>query len=79
MTKNIRNVLHKIGDELVVSVDKASDLHGRVYDSSGVRIGKVTRILGPVEAPYGVIKISGKKNAAADDMKAIEIRSGRND
>ncbi len=75
MTKNISTVLHKIGDELIISVNEPSLLHERVYDLSGTRLGKVTRILGPVKNPFAVVKISGSRKEAFEGIEKVEIRS----
>lgn len=79
MTKNISRVFHQIGDELVVSISDVSMIHSKVYASGGIRVGKVTRILGPVNSPYGIVKISGKQGTELGDIEEVEIRGAKND
>ena len=51
--------LSVIGDEIVTRTQR-SDLYAKVVDDRGNVVGKITRILGPVKSPYGVVKLRTK-------------------
>ena len=51
--------LSVIGDEIVTRAQR-SDLYAKVVDDRGNVVGKITRILGPVKSPYGVVKLRTK-------------------
>lgn len=52
-------LLAVLGDEAVAHAGP-EDLYKRTYDENGKINGKVVKILGPVKAPYGVIKLKSK-------------------
>ena len=51
--------LSVIGDEIVTKAQR-SDLYAKVVDDRGNVVGKITRILGPVKSPYGIVKLRTK-------------------
>ena len=51
--------LSVIGDEIVTKAQR-SDLYAKVVDGRGNVVGKITRILGPVKSPYGIVKLRTK-------------------
>jgi rRNA processing protein Gar1 len=52
--------LSLIGDEIVTRAQR-SDLYAKVVDDRGNVVGKITRILGPVKSPYGIVKLRTKE------------------
>ncbi len=54
--------LFAIGDEIVTKAAR-NDLYAKVVDSTGNTVGKVTRILGPVKSPYGIVKLRTKEGS----------------
>lgn len=52
-------VLAIVGDEVVARAGP-EDLYKRTFDASGNAIGKIVKVLGPVEAPYGVVKMKSR-------------------
>jgi rRNA processing protein Gar1 len=44
-----------------VSWAQRSDLYAKVVDDRGNVVGKITRILGPVKSPYGIVKLRTKE------------------
>lgn len=51
--------LFVIGDEIVAKAAR-NDLYAKIVDHAGNTVGKVTRILGPVKSPYGIVKLRTK-------------------
>lgn len=62
--KNRCEVVNKLNHEMLVRMPSMVKMYEKVYDSSGRKIGKVVRILGPVANPYGVVKteVSGDED-----------------
>lgn len=52
--------LSVIGDEIVTRAQR-SELYAKVVDDRGNVVGKITRILGPVKSPYGIVKLRTKE------------------
>lgn len=63
-----------MGDELVISIPGQSCMYSKVFDLKGARIGKVIRVLGPVDNPMGVVKLISDKKRDLGDILKVEIR-----
>ncbi|AKA48845.1 hypothetical protein IX51_06710 [uncultured archaeon] len=64
--KNRCVVVNRFTNEILVRIPEMLKMYEKVYDSSGKKIGKVVRILGPVAEPYGVVKLD------APSMRDVE-------
>lgn len=51
-------VLHTINNEFVVSEVTVDMMNKPVFDQYGNKIGKIIRIMGPVNSPYGLVSVS---------------------
>ncbi len=77
MTKNMSRVLYKIGRELVISPASEHYLFKKVYDLNNNQIGRIVRILGPVNHPLGVVRLlPGIEQGHVFD--SVEVKGGHN-
>jgi RNA-binding protein involved in rRNA processing len=51
-------ISHVIGNEIVVRVSGSEAINRAVFTKNGDKVGRVTRVFGPVDKPMGVIILS---------------------
>ncbi len=59
-------VLHAINKEFVVSEVTVDMMNRPVFDQYGNKIGKIIRIMGPVNQPYGLVSASDQVKAEGE-------------
>ncbi|BAB60250.1 TVG1140833 [Thermoplasma volcanium GSS1] len=45
------------GREMVVKLDGLMNIHTKVYDSKGQKIGYLIKVMGPVDESYGLVSL----------------------
>ncbi len=61
-------VINRFTNEVLVRIPEKIKMYEKVYDSSGKKIGKVVRILGPVAEPYGVVKLDAPELSGIEEV-----------
>ncbi|MCL4327499.1 MAG: hypothetical protein M1375_00340 [Candidatus Thermoplasmatota archaeon] len=51
-------VIHTINHEFVVKEVTEDMMNKPVFDQTGKKVGKIIRIMGPVNDPYGLVSIT---------------------
>jgi rRNA processing protein Gar1 len=53
-------IIHTFNNEILLKTDDCIGVHNKLVNEHDVVVGKITKILGPVKAPYALAYISGK-------------------
>lgn len=65
-------ISHRLDNQLVVKMSQCPKLRSKVYDSNGNSVGRLIRIFGPVNSPYGLIAVS--KPVDGDETLTIDYK-----
>ena len=50
-------IISRKGNELVVKLVDCMSMDSRIVDGTGTNVGKLVRVMGPVSAPYGLVRL----------------------
>ncbi len=61
-------IVNRLNHEVLVRLAGKVKMYENVYTSSGKKVGKVVRILGPVASPYGVVRLDSPELREIEDI-----------